>query len=279
MDGDIPRPYYFQPVPIHTENKTRDLLLYAYKNCPPLKGLIKGRKLTNEWKAKEIETESFRSILARQLGEKNGLPLEDMPGVYHALKAEMVHKRKDLIEFGITDNDFHTIEKLKNFVLARKYYTRKTGQIGSGILLNHIIKEMEMWDTYSTRFMYYSAHDGTILSLFSAMGFVPGNIDVPHYSSYIIFELHEYNGTFFVHMEFNGNPIDRFNNISLTEFKSEMKPGLFTEEEYKSYCQEPIAVPSSQPFQTLLYYFSYLFVFLLGFFLSSRHNNSKSKQQ
>jgi acid phosphatase len=279
MDGDKPRPYNFQPVPIHTENSKTDLLLYAYKNCPPLDELLKERKQTNEWKTKEIETESFRDILAQQIGVKE-LPLSKIPGVYHSLKAEMVHKRIDLIEFGITDDDFNRIEKIKNWVLARKYYTRRTGQIGAGILLSSIIQQMEMpSEENSDRFIYYSGHDGTLLALFSAMGFLPENIDVPHYSSYLIFELHEYNGTSFVHLEFNGKTMSGFNNISLSEFKSEMKPGFFTELEYKSYCQEPVAVPSSQPFQTLLYYFSYLFVFLLGFFLSSRPNYSKSIKQ
>jgi len=280
---DMPRPYSFQPVPIHTENTKRDHLLYAYKNCPLLKELVSERKPTEEWKAKEIETQSFRERLTQQLGAE--VSLSKISGVYHSLKAEMVHKRTSLIEFGLNDDDFRTVEKLKNWVLARKYYTRRTGQIGSGILLNSIVEQME----YATnspnitpKFIYYSGHDGTLLSLFAAMGLDIDSFDIPHYSSYIIFELHEYNSNYYVHVEYNGKPITpRYNNITLTEFKGDMKKGFFTEEEYKISCQESLVEsrPSSQPIQTLIYYFSYLFIFLLGYFLAGSSRNKSQKQQ
>jgi len=282
-DVEITRPYDFQPVPIHTENSKTDLLLYAYKNCPPLKELLSQRKYTSEWKEKEIETESFRNRVALLLGLPE-LPLAKISGVYHSLKAEMTHKRMNLIQFGFTDDDYRTVEKLKNWVLARKYYTRQTGQIGAGILLNFIIRHMENASQSSQitpKFIYFSGHDGTLLSLFSAMGLPPDSFEIPHYSSYVIFELHEFNGQYFVKVEFNGKPIiPNYTNISLSEFKSEMKPGVFTEDEYKSFCQVPLveSIPTSQPFQTLMYYFGYLFAFLLGYFVSTPPHHKFGKK-
>jgi len=272
---DIPRPYNFQPVPIHSENVKNDLLLHAYKNCPPLKELLAARKTTTEWKQKEAETEVFRQSIALKLG-MDIIPLSEMSGVYHALKAEKVHKHKDLILLGFTDEDERIIEKLKNFVLARKYYTRRTGQIGAGILLNHIVEQMEIssnMSVISPKFIYYSGHDGTLLSLFSAMGFVPDSIDIPHYASYMIFELHDYNGVPYVRVEYNGKNIaPNYHNITLSDFKREMKPGFFTELEFRSFCQESLqlSVPTSEHLLHSLLYFSPIVLFLLGYFISKQ---------
>jgi len=206
-----------------------------------------------------------------------------MSGVYHSLKAERTHWHENLISFGITDEDFRIIESLKNWVLSRKYHTRRTGQIGAGILLHHIVSQMEVSSNSSTispKFTYYSAHDGTLLSLFSAMGLVPDTFDVPHYSSHLLFELHQYNGQPYVHIEYSGKPLLTYNNISLTDFKREMTDGLLTEAEYKSFCQEQLqsSVPSDTPIFHSMFYGLFLFSFLLGYFIP-KNNQSKSKHQ
>lgn len=49
------------------------------------------------------------------------------------------------------------------------------GRLGTGILLQNILSEMSGISTtpLSQKFIYYSAHDGTLLSLFSAMNIQP----------------------------------------------------------------------------------------------------------
>jgi len=251
-----------------------------------LKKLVGERKLTHAWKEKEIETQSFREHVAQRLGVADvGIPLSEMSSVYHSLKAEMMHKHMDLIHFGFTDEDFKTIERLKNWVLARKFHTRKTGQIGTGVLLHHIVTQMyEATNISSTavpNFTYYSAHDGTLLSLFSAMGFKPDNFDLPHYAAYLIFELHQHSGSFYVRVEYNGKPLAHLSNISLSDFKEQMKEGFSTEAEHKEFCQDgPYeAINSPNPVTTLLYYFGYLFVFILGYFLGNPHRPLKSSSK
>jgi len=283
IPDDIPRPLNFQPIPIHSENTKNDYLLHGYKNCPPLKKLVSERKQTHAWREKEIETESFRESVAQRLGVAS-IPLSEISSVYHSLKAEMMHKHTNLIHFGFTDEDFHTIERLKNWVLARKYHTRKTGQIGTGVLLHHIVTQMNEVATNSSstavpNFTYYSAHDGTLLSLFSAMGFKPDNFDLPHYAAYIVFELHQHSGSFYVRVEYNGKPLSHLSKISLSDFKEQMKEGFSSEAEHKAFCQDgPYeAINSPNPVSTLLYYFGYLFVFILGYFLGNPHRPLKSK--
>ena len=58
------------------------------------------------------------------------------------------------------------------------------GRLGTGVLLKHIVDTLQGHANGTLthpKFTYYSAHDGTLLSLFSAMG-LRENFDILHSS-------------------------------------------------------------------------------------------------
>eukprot|EP01126_Amoeba_proteus_P022297 TRINITY_DN2256_c0_g1_i1.p1 TRINITY_DN2256_c0_g1~~TRINITY_DN2256_c0_g1_i1.p1 ORF type:complete len:168 (+),score=35.54 TRINITY_DN2256_c0_g1_i1:987-1490(+) len=120
------------------------------------------------------------------------------------------------------------IFNLKNWVLQHKYWDRKLGRLGTGMLLDFVtdtFKAVQSGDYTGPKFVYFSAHDGTLLSLFCAMGLSPQQIDVPNYAATLLFELHQQGGKWKVKVEYMNSsppkpalgaesyPLDRFLNL------------------------------------------------------------------
>ena len=208
-------PINLQPVPVMSASRYNDTLLYAYKNCPKLKRLIKETKASEEWRRATEENAELFARLTEIFGEPIGL--KQMTQIKTLLNAERIHGRPQLE--GITPEMMVRINALGAWVIKRKFATHEMGKLAAGQLpdeirnrmRNMIIDHYELKDqekaateispkdvlsphsillkrTYSeASFVMFSAHDGTILALLAALQ--AEDPKVPHFSSFITFEL------------------------------------------------------------------------------------------
>lgn len=208
-------PINLQPVPIMSASRYNDTLLYAYKNCPKLKKLIKEVKASEEWKAMTGANQDLFDRLSEIFGEPIGL--KQMTQIKTLLNAERIHGRPQLE--GITPEMMARINELGAWAIKKKFATHEMGKLAAGQLpdeirnrmRNMIIDHYELRDqekantevspkdvlsphsiqlkkTYSeASFVMFSAHDGTILALLAALR--AENPKVPYFSSFITFEL------------------------------------------------------------------------------------------
>ena len=208
-------PINLQPVPIMSASRYNDTLLYAYKNCPRLKRLIKETKASQEWQ----ETTAANSELFAKLSEVFGEPigLKQMTQIKTLLNAERIHGRPQLE--GITPEMMVKINELGAYVIKKKFWSHEMGKLAAGQLPDEIrnrmrnmiidhydlhdqqkaVTELSPKDTLNPHtillkkayseasFVMFSAHDGTIIALLSALR--AQNPKVPYFSSYLSFEL------------------------------------------------------------------------------------------
>lgn len=251
-------PSGIQSVPVHSATKNVDFLLHGYKTCPRIKELRFTVKNSPEWKEKELETQEFRERISRAVGMTDQvISLGKIPSIYHALKAEMTHVKSELHD--ISAQDFDKIVELKDFSLHRKFCLREMGKLGTGVLLKHIVdtfrwrassvnstdfvkieKSPAISGERNTKFRYYSAHDGTLLSLISAMG-LKQNFAIPHYAAHLLFELYRKNNNsteFHVAVLYNDAPLISECNpdCTLEEFSKFMEDGMMSFHECHRAC-------------------------------------------
>lgn len=208
-------PINIQPVPIMSASRYNDTLLYAYKNCPTLKRLIKENKQQPEWQRLSNENQQLFAQLTQIFGEPIGL--KHMTKIRTLLNAERIHGKPQLD--GITAAMWDKINELGAWVLKSKFRTHEMGKLAIGdlpveirnrmknILIEHYMVDdeekaateasprdslsphsIELRRTYSEpSFVLYSAHDGTILALLSALQ--AKNTKVPYFGAFVTFEL------------------------------------------------------------------------------------------
>jgi len=128
---------------------------------------------------------------------------------------------------------------MKDWVLHRKFSTREHGRLGAGILLGQLLNELNK-DDPKHRFQYYSAHDGTILALFSAMGIKKESFEIPRYGAYIIFESHQVDEKGrMIKILYNNQTLMRECDplCSYETFSSLMKDGIIDIPTFEASCQ------------------------------------------
>ncbi|KAL6080101.1 Acid phosphatase 3 [Balamuthia mandrillaris] len=211
-------PGLIQPVPIHAAEKHQDRVLYAYKNCPRLKELAKKVKQGAEWESMNKKTERLRRYLSQLFGYD--VQLGDVASIKTLLQAERIHNRPS---HPVTPEMMKEIERVAAWFYTQKFPTRQMGCLAGGILINEIKdflashirikpdgttelitgeeegaalaskpkaegKKKDKKEKSPPKFTLFSAHDGTLLGMMSALS-LP-NISQPRYSSYFAFELH-----------------------------------------------------------------------------------------
>jgi len=197
-----------QPVPVHAFAKHQDIVLYAYKNCPRLKTLQQQVKQGKEWRAMEEKTAELRANLSQIMGAE--IKLGQMSTVTTLLKQEITHNKSTADGF---EMELLTAAKpIAAWELRQKYATREMGILGSGELFKEILHLMEPHmvgteaSTDEPRFVLFSAHDGTLLAIFTALGL--HDFEIPPFGAHLVFELytgHEAtNRNSYVKVSYNG---------------------------------------------------------------------------
>jgi len=189
--GPVSIPSAIQPVPIYSVEKKSDTLLYAYKNCNRLKLLTKEVQSSDEWMEMTTKHESVLTKLSEIFGGKIGL--KEVTSVLNIFNGETIHNKPRISE--LTHEVLATLKDVANWVFKRKFHTKDMGKLGTGTLVAdirdrfHTAKTFhEMGKQAEHRFVLYSAHDGTLLALMSALELT--FLEVPHYSAHFVFELH-----------------------------------------------------------------------------------------
>jgi hypothetical protein len=201
-----------QPVPIHAFAKHHDIVLYAYKNCPRIKDMQHSVKQGTEWREMEERTAELRANLSALFGAELGL--KHFTSMATLLKQEIIH-RKQMID-GFPMEHLDTIKSMGEWVLRQKYATREMGSLGSGKIFEEILSTMRPHLTSekpakeSPKFVLFSAHDGTLLALLTALN-VP-DFQIPPFAAYLAFELYTWpddstGERAFVKVVYNGEPL------------------------------------------------------------------------
>jgi Histidine phosphatase superfamily (branch 2) len=243
-------PINIQPVPVHSSARYNDTLLYAYKNCPRLKRLVKATRVSDEWRAKEVEYAVLLDQLSEIFGER--IKLKHMTSIKTLINAERIHGKPQLP--GVTERMIEQLNEIGPWVIRQKFHSHEMGKLAAGQLPAEIRNRMHNMvvdhfdelhphhhkSNYSSRddgdaaaafggdegaeqrpphkrpteaspkdtqtprnilrkksykeppFVLFSAHDGTLLALLSALR---ANTErVPYFSSHVVFELYAGHG-------------------------------------------------------------------------------------
>jgi len=203
-------PGKIQPVPIFSSDRNTDFLLYGYKNCAKLKKLAKDVQVSEEW----VEMTNQHAGLLAELSAIFGgqLALKDVTAVLNLVNGEKIHSKPSLD--GVTSEMMKKMQDIAGWVFRRKFHTREMGKLGAGLLVQELRDRMNRtMFVHSTekrpadqRFILFSAHDGTLLALMSAMDLT--HLELPHYAAHLVFEL-RYNSVqgYYINVIYNGDII------------------------------------------------------------------------
>ena len=184
-------PDNWQAVPIHTEDRENDTVLYGYKNCPRMKNLVKRwrKEEEGEWKQKEKLEREFTEKIGEKVGCK--ISIKNFPSINALLKFDQNHNASLPKQF--SREDVEGVARMANWVHSRKFPTEEVAKMAGGNILRDIYEKMitirkivedpskaykrpaVLTEPYKPKitvnpvFVHYSAHDGTILGLISAM--------------------------------------------------------------------------------------------------------------
>lgn len=272
--GPASMPHNIQPVAIFSADRNADTLLYAYKNCPQLKVLNKMDQAGEDWLSMSSKYSTLLSSLTDIFGRT--ISLKDVTAVLNIIHGESIHNRPSLA--GVTQSMMDTMHEIANFVFHRKFYTREMGKLGAGLLVkdirdrfnNTISAHKTTQSKVDYRFILFSAHDGTLLALMSALNLK--HLEVPHYASHFAFELYydKSNSQYLISVLYNDD------RILLQECSSNSKSCLF--EDWTSVIADGIplnwesecGVPSKSVVSTSLYFYPHpIVLLLLGFIFGS----------
>eukprot|EP01102_Stenamoeba_stenopodia_P008000 TRINITY_DN2264_c0_g2_i1.p1 TRINITY_DN2264_c0_g2~~TRINITY_DN2264_c0_g2_i1.p1 ORF type:complete len:597 (-),score=88.82 TRINITY_DN2264_c0_g2_i1:161-1951(-) len=213
-------PLGFQPIPLYSSLKHTDDLLYAYKNCPRLKELHSTNvRSSPKWLQLENDPDviSLFDHLSMVFGTK--LTFKHASSIKALIKAELAHGKETFLGEHITFEMLTKLEELSEHVAMMKFDSDEMGILAGGNLMKEIYRHLHaksatsqhlpppspspkpptpqiaepdyMYPMYQPsvipKLVYYSAHDGTLLALFSALGLRFPH--VPNYASHVIFEL------------------------------------------------------------------------------------------
>ena len=225
-------PYHLQPVPIHTAEKKKDNILYAYKNCPRIKELKKEFQQSEEYQKKKEESSEILQKIGEILGTE--AKLETASTFLNIMNGERIHNKERTYQ----DEEFiQKVIPLADWVFRHKFATPEVGRLGSGLLMNQIReriltrKQQDIEKSYATeKFVLYSAHDGTLLALFANLEWLHAKheesthpeklLHIPRYASHLVFEFFKKEENYFIRIEYDNLtiPVDGHVDIPLDIF-------------------------------------------------------------
>ncbi|HLB33285.1 MAG: hypothetical protein A3F67_02865 [Verrucomicrobia bacterium RIFCSPHIGHO2_12_FULL_41_10] len=215
-------PNRFQPVPIHTVPKKQDSLLIPDNKvtCNFYK-LVKTIVASSPaWKQKEAEIKPHFAAWSKA----TGIQVTDELQFILLGDTLLIDQLKHIpLPQGLTHDDVTTILKANAWRCAAVFKNRTIGQASGGRLLHeiaHYLKKASQQKT-SLKYVLYSAHDATILSLMSAMK-APLTVSPPYASDLNISLYLQGNDHYEVKVTMNDQPVQlpcsRYTTCSLEEF-------------------------------------------------------------
>lgn len=192
-------PYGFQPIPIHTAPQDHDALLVPHFSREEIKQAIEA---VPECREKENE---LRPHFAKW-SEATGVPIHDAIDVESLGDALYIYKLKHIaLPKGLSNADVATIFEASQTIFKKSIAVAKHS--GKNLLseISHYLDQAAHKKS-PLKYVLYSAHDSTIMSLLAAMG-LPIK-EIPHYSSDLNISLYENgNHCFEVEVMLNGHSI------------------------------------------------------------------------
>jgi len=189
-ESDTGLQYGMQPIPIYSEALESDKLIYAYKSCSLIDRLREKEQEKEHWLERTKAGHEHLAELSRILGKK--IHVRHCSTILNNINAERIHGRPSIPELVNNAELMDFVRENAEFSLKQKYATRKMGKLGVGHLMQFLHEKMDTKmkkEGQTPNFILLSGHDGTILTLFAAMGIT--NHELPEYAASVAFELYE----------------------------------------------------------------------------------------
>ncbi|XP_029200114.2 prostatic acid phosphatase-like isoform X1 [Acropora millepora] len=189
--GVFSAPHDIQQVPIHTVAVQNDQLLRGWLVCPRLNKRLTAFYESMEFKMKKTESALLRKTLEKILNIEK-IELTDFYNVYDYIH---LHRLYNHTYLNITDKQWRQVVNVADWVEYNKYSQEVIGDIGGGLLANEIAFSFSeaAANRSKAKLLYYSAHYGTMFSLFTALGLNEATNStlrrIPYYASLIFIEL------------------------------------------------------------------------------------------
>uniref|UniRef100_A0A6B2L5V3 Acid phosphatase n=1 Tax=Arcella intermedia TaxID=1963864 RepID=A0A6B2L5V3_9EUKA len=223
----------YQGIRIHIADTARKWtpVLHGYKNNPKF-DFIKKKAFENATLFKEVAKDPKYLALLDKLWdmthhecispEKDIVkrfshmgPLYNQISIERALKMPLFANTKNIY---LTSSDEEMIETLAeesrhiHFTGNNSDEQRELGRAGAGLLplalidsFRKRINNLETREPPRKKIVLFSAHDYTIMSLLSHLGF--RDWVLPNFAAYLIFELHRINSAYYVRLRYNPDPM------------------------------------------------------------------------
>ncbi|KAM4624386.1 testicular acid phosphatase homolog [Polymixia lowei] len=190
----------WRPIPVHTVPRAQDKLLKSPgKDCPRFRDLM----------TQTFDSEPYQRFLrahqyfVEELSNYTGYPVSRLVGrkiwrVYDTLTCQRIHNLT--LPRWATQNLLDTLRDIASFEVMYSILTHKRkekARLSGGVLLNAILrnfsKAMEQGSTL--KFIMYSAHDSTLITLQAALDVYNGLL--PPYAACQLFEFYqEHDGSY-----------------------------------------------------------------------------------
>ncbi len=181
-------PAGFQPIPIHTLPRDQDQLLVPDHDPKQFEEWAKKYVADNEWREKTAE---LQPQFAR-FSELSGMQITRLEHLIYLGDAIYIRQLYHLpLPQGMTEQEADTIMEAGRWAFTQIFKAPAMGQLTGQPLLQEIIANLKKASQGQTKlkWMLFSGHDSTILSLMSAMQ-VPMETPPP-YASNLNFALYE----------------------------------------------------------------------------------------
>nr|XP_046223894.1 testicular acid phosphatase homolog [Oncorhynchus gorbuscha] len=185
----------WRPIPVHTVTRAQDKLLKSpSKHCPRFRELM----------GETFDSEHYRRVLKshqrfiQELSNHTGYPVSRLLGrnsiwrVYDTLSCQRNH---NLTTPGwATQEVLNTLQEISSFEVMFSVVTHKRkekARLSGGVLLNAILRNFSkaMEQRSTLKFIMYSAHDSTLITLQAALDVYNGLL--PPYAACQLFEFYQ----------------------------------------------------------------------------------------
>uniref|UniRef100_A0A8C5EIB2 Testicular acid phosphatase homolog n=1 Tax=Gouania willdenowi TaxID=441366 RepID=A0A8C5EIB2_GOUWI len=187
----------WRPIPVHTVPRAQDKLLKSPgKDCPRFRTLMT-ETFTSE------PYQRFLKYFIERLSNNTGYPVSKLIGkkiwrVYDTLTCQMIHNLT--LPRWATQDVLDTLRRIASFEVMYSILSHKRkekARLSGGVLLNAILRNFSkaMEEGSALKFIMYSAHDSTLITLQAALDVYNGLL--PHYAACQLFEFYqEYDGSY-----------------------------------------------------------------------------------
>ncbi|GJQ14067.1 hypothetical protein GpartN1_g5858.t1 [Galdieria partita] len=275
-------PFFWQPIPIHSDVRNNDTMIKVGANCPRHEQILEQLRESQDWLAKRNES----WLLLQRVANITGLEHCDLDDLGRILDVWICDQSHDIQVPQLDEELFHQVENVTAWVYQRSYESKEVQKLLAGLLLEDIISHIlsRVSQKSLLKFIVYSGHDTTIASLLSCWQAFDGFN--PPYNSTIILELHlndsvdvsENLNNYYVHLEYNNATIRLpvcDDPCPLTAFIHYLNEFALNDSQRKKLCVWRETLSYSKWMQwlpsTQLVYFLPLVIIGIVIFISSRY--------